>query len=46
MFECFLTTFCGIKDRIVLFNDIVKIWKTRVISGNEDRSVGIFVFDL
>ena len=44
IFECFLTAFCGGKDRIVLFYDTVKVWKTRVISGNEDRSVSISCF--
>ena len=44
IFECFLTAFCISKDRIVLFYDIVKVWKTRVISGNEDRSVSISCF--
>ena len=42
--ECFLTTFFGNEDRIVLFYDIVKVWKTRVISGNEDRSVSVACF--
>ena len=37
---------CSSKDRIVLFNDIIKVWKTRVISSNEDRSVSSLVFDL
>ena len=42
--ECFLTMFYGTKDRIILFNDMAKVWKTRVISGNKDRSVGISCF--
>ena len=41
IFDCFLTAFCSSKDRIVLFYDIIKVWKTRVISSNEDRSVSI-----
>ena len=44
IFECFLTAFCSSKDWIVLFYDIVKVWKTMVISSYEDRSVSISCF--
>ena len=44
IFECFLTAFCGSKDRIVLFDDIVEVWKTKIISGDDDRSVSISCF--
>ena len=44
IFDCFLTAFCSSKDRIVLFYDIIKVWKTWVISSNEDRSVSISCF--
>ena len=44
IFECFLTVFCSNKDRIVLFYDIIKVSKTRVISRNKDGSVSISCF--
>ena len=39
-----MTAFRGSKDRIVVFYDISKVWKTRVKSSNEDGSVSLSCF--
>ena len=41
--EGFFVTFCSCKDGKVLFNRIIRIWKTRIIGGYEDRSLSIFL---
>ena len=42
IFEGFTATFCSSEDKKVLLNDTVKVWKTGMIGGYEDRLVSTF----